>query len=227
MQDPLKTNKPFQTAYSTTLQEHNRFLTPHNIDDLILKLTKMETDRSQRPTEMHYCNQPAVPPSQNHPIPVIIPTADSTNSNNVLFSDRYMQKLPVNSEQERKRIDETNWWSATQPHNNHSSSNNDINNNNTKRLQYRLAPIDKTKLTGLSPSRSHNHIDQYRAQTISLINPHKKTNPVNQLLETAPKSLNTNESMQSTNQKMELSNGREQLPAVVLGDSHKSAANIK
>ena len=219
MQDPLKTNKPFQTAYTTAIQEHNKYLTPQNIDDLILKLNKMETDRSQRSTnQKHHCN--SLP--QTHPVPVLIPTADTNN--NVLFSDRYMQSLPVNSEQEMKRMDENQWWSSQQQSNHSSNSNN--NNNSNGRRCYRLAPIDKTKLIGLSPTRLQNSLGSITRPLSLTINPVKKSTSLTVNQETAHKLLNTNERMRLTNQKPELSIGQEHFPAVV-GDNHKPVANVK
>ena len=81
MQNPLKTNKAFQAAYSTIHDSSKKYVTPQNIDDLILKLNQVKIENSSvkmEKTSSRSCSQQEYGRS--------------------LFSDTFIQTLPSSLE---------------------------------------------------------------------------------------------------------------------------------
>ena len=140
MQDPLKTNKPFQTLYAAAVQDrHSKLVTPQNIDDLILKLNQIEKDRPQSTTsaDRKCINLAHATEKQDHQF--------AFEPAKTLFTDKYMQHttLPANSNsteldkrRRRPEHDIISWQ----------------NGNHGKRYTSRLAPIDKSKLIKSIPA---------------------------------------------------------------------------
>lgn len=157
---------------SSTVSKHNRFITPQNIDNLILKLNKMEVNQVATVPVPSPCSAQLTPRgggSQQH----CSSTLYSSHNKKSIFTDRFIHQLPTDDKDNTGVKTSSNWKQKSRPADTHS---------NPKRLQTRLAPIDTTKLSGASPVTTST-VYPYRSHTVdthplSLMDLLKRTNPL-------------------------------------------------
>lgn len=149
------------TSSTNSAAKHSRFITPQNIDSLILKLNTMEVSSGSHPVG---------PSPQLTPRGIVNPTTlySPRSKRTTMFTEQFISQIPIEeSPSSKEKMTATNnrklWQQPV----------------DSKRLQTRLAPIDTTKLSGASPLSNY----PYRATTdqshpLSIMDLLKRTNPL-------------------------------------------------